>query len=319
MTEMAQTRKNARPLGKCIRFYTQATELDVYRNRDLLPLARAGGLAAIWFGIEDITAELVNKGQSASKIAELFALMHGLGIEPMAMVIHSDDQPLRSRNGDLSGLLNQARYLFNQGAVSYQCTYLGPAIGTRDIEPAAKAEKIFRSVGYSNVPQAFQDGNHVVASKHAQPWQQQLNVLRAYAAFYNPRNTLRALLGVRKDLVGPKRLLFQLIGQIGLVLTVPKLLAWARRLKRGPIEVYPGLQAARIPMVDAADGREINWAIEHVPSLRHPPKPHPLLPKAPASEVLAVALGSQPSEPGTFDVVGSSSRGSTVVRHLRRR
>lgn len=42
---------------------------------------------------------------------------------------------------------------------------------------------------------------------------------------------------------------------------------WAFRLKRGPIEVYPGLQTARIPMVDAASGQEINWAIEHLPSL----------------------------------------------------
>jgi radical SAM superfamily enzyme YgiQ (UPF0313 family) len=273
-TELARTRISGQPLGKRIRFYTQATELDVYRNRDLLPLAHAGGLAAIWFGIEDITAKLVNKGQTASKIAELFALLRRLDIEPMAMVIHSDAQPLRSRPGDLSGLLNQARYLFNQGAVSYQCTYLGPAVGTRDFEPAAKAGKIFKSVGHDNVPQAFQDGNHVVASKHSRPWQQQLNILRAYAAFYNPRNTLRAFLSLRKDSLGPKRLLFQLIGQIGLLLTVPKLLAWARQLKRGPIEVYPGLQAARIPMVDAADGREINWAIEHVPSLRHSPRAH---------------------------------------------
>jgi hypothetical protein len=61
-----------------------------------------------------------------------------------------------------------------------------------------------------------------------------------------------------------------LIGQIGLLLTVPKLLAWACRLKRGPIEVYEGLQRARIPMVDAAAGQEINWGIEHVPSLKRP-------------------------------------------------
>jgi hypothetical protein len=55
------------------------------------------------------------------------------------------------------------------------------------------------------------------------------------------------------------------------VLTVPRLLAWAWRLKRGPIEVYPGLQRARIPMRDATSGQEINWSIEHLPSLPNLP------------------------------------------------
>jgi radical SAM superfamily enzyme YgiQ (UPF0313 family) len=273
MTELARTRIAGKPLSTRIRFFTEATEFDVYRNRDLLPLARAGGLAAIWFGIEDITAALVNKGQTANKTAELFALLHKLDIEPMTMMIHSDAQPLRSRHGDLSGLLDQARYLFDQGAVSYQCTYLGPAVGTRNFEPAAKSRTIFKRVGHVSIPQAYQDGNHVVASRHARPWRQQINILQAYAAFYNPWNTLRAFLNMPRSSLGPKRLLFQVIGQIGLVLTIPRLLAWARRLKRGPIEVYPSLQPARIPMIDAAGGEEINWAIGHVPSLKHPPQP----------------------------------------------
>ncbi len=264
MTALAETKVHGRSLGQSIRFFTEATQFDVYKNRDLLPLARAGGLRAIWFGIEDITAELVNKGQSAGKTAELFALLHQIGIEPMTMMIHSDNQPLRSSPGDLSGLLNQARYLFGQGAVTYQCTYLGPAVGTRDFEPAAQARAIYRYVGGRPVPQAFQDGNHVVASQHPRPWQQQLNVLRAYAAFYNPLNTLRVLCGRRRTLRS-KRLKFQLVGQIGLLLTAPRMMAWAWRLRRGPIQRYPGLLPARIPMIDAASGQEINWAIQHVP------------------------------------------------------
>jgi len=264
MTALAETKVRSRSLGRCIRFFTEATQFDVHKNQDLLPLARAGGLRAIWFGIEDLTAELVNKGQSAGKTAELFALLHQIGIEPMTMMIHSDNQPLRSPPGDLAGLLNQARYLFSQGAVTYQCTYLGPAVGTRDFEPAARAGAIYRRVGGRVIPQAFQDGNHVVASKHPRPWQQQLNVLRAYAAFYNPLNTLRVLCR-RQRTLRSKRLKFQLIGQIGLLLTIPKLIAWAWRLKRGPIERYPGLLPARIPMIDAASGQEINWAIQHVP------------------------------------------------------
>lgn len=272
MTEMARARVAGQPLAERIRFYTEATEFDVYRNRDLLPLCRDAGLKAIWFGIEDITAELVNKGQTAGKTAELFSLLQSLGIEPMTMMIHSDDQPLRSRSGDLSGLLDQARYLFQYGAVSYQCTYLGPAVGTRDFEVAARGGAIFERVGNERIPPAFQDGNHVVASRHPRPWRQQLNILQAYTAFYNPWNTLRAFLGIRGNPLWRKRLLFQVIGQIGLVLTIPRLLGWAWRLKRGPIEAYSGLQAARIPMVDAASGEEIHWAIEHLPSLHRRPR-----------------------------------------------
>jgi len=267
MTELANRKVDGKPLGKCIRFFTEATEFDVYKNRDLLPLARAGGLSAIWFGIEDITAELVNKGQTEVKTSELFPLLLKLGIEPMTMMIHSDTQPLHSTNGDLSGLLNQARYLFEQGAVSYQCTYLGPAVGTRDFEPAVKSRTVYRRVGLREIPQAFQDGNHVAASAHPEPWSRQVNVLRAYAAFYNPLNMLRTFFRFRRDSLGGKRLLFQLVGQIGLLLTAPRLLAWAWRLKCGPIEMWDGLQPARIPMVDVATGREINWAIEHIPTL----------------------------------------------------
>lgn len=264
MSELARTKVRGQPLSKHIRFFTEATQFDVFKHRDILPLCRDGGLRAIWFGIEDITAELVNKGQSEGKTAELFSYMRGLGIEPMAMMIHSDDQPLRSAPGDLSGLTNQAKYLFDTGAVSYQCTYLGPAIGTRDIETAVNAKTLYKSVGGKPIPQAFQDGNHVVASRHGAPWERQINVLRAYWTFYNPLNMLRTLGSLGRDRMFRKRLMYQFIGQIGLAMTVPKLLSWARKLKRGPIEVYEGLQRARIPMVDAAAGHEIFWAIQRI-------------------------------------------------------
>ncbi len=266
LSELAGTTSGGVRLGKRIKFYTEATQADVYKNRDLLPMCRKAGLRGLWFGIEDLTGELVKKGQSADRTAQLFALMHRIGIQPHAMMIHSDIQPLRSAPGDLSGLLNQARYVFRRGAVSYQCTYLGPAIGTRNLEPALTSRAAFERVGGMPVPNAFQDGNHVVASRHPRPWQQQLNLLRAYVAFYNPVNTVRALLGIRKDSVSTKRFFHQLIGQIGLLLTIPRMLAWAWRLRRGPIEAYGGLAAARIPMIDAASGNEINWAIEHLPS-----------------------------------------------------
>jgi len=74
------------------------------------------------------------------------------------------------------------------------------------------------------------------------------------------------LLGIRRDAVSARRLLFQIVGQIGLVMTIPKMLRWAWRLKRGPIKPWDGVQTARIPMVDSLSGQEINWAIDRPPS-----------------------------------------------------
>jgi hypothetical protein len=265
MTVLAETTTTGgRLLGSRIRFYTEATQFDVHKNQDLLPLCRKAGLRAIWFGIEDILGEVVNKGQSEGKTAELFGVMRKIGIEPMAMMIHSDEQPLHSEKGNLAGLINQARYLFNKGAVSYQCTYLGPAIGTRDIEQAAEARILYRTVGGERIPEAYFDGNHVVASRHATPWERQMNVMRAYWTFYNPINTLRVLASIGRDATFAKRLLFQIVGQIGLVLTVPKLLNWAHKLRDERIEVYDGLQQARIPMVDPDRTREVMWSIDQV-------------------------------------------------------
>jgi len=270
MSELARTRTGGVSLGERIRFYTEATQADVFKNRDLLPLCRKAGLHGLWIGIEDITAVLVKKGQSADKTTQLFEVMHQNGIGPHVMMIHSDAQPLRSRPGDLSGLLNQARYVLERGAVSYQCTYLGPAVGTRDLEPALASGAVFHRVGGRLVPNAFQDGNHIAASQHPRPWQRQLNLLRAYFSFYNPINAARALLAIRRNAVAPKQLVHQIIGHLGLLLTVPKLLAWAARLKRGPIETYNGLTPARIPMIDAESGGEIDWAVGQIPSIDAP-------------------------------------------------
>ncbi len=274
MTALQQTQTRGVSLGKVIRFYTEATQFDVFRNRDLLGLCRKSGLRGIWFGIEDITAELVNKGQQAGKMADLFAEMNALGIVPMAMLIHNDEQPLRTRRGNLAGLINQARYMFRAGAISYQCTYLMPMVGTRCYEAALASGIVYHSVGHRPVPEHRMDGNHIVASQHARPWRRQLHLLLAYATFYNPANLLRGLLGSHRDAVSPKRLAYQIIGQIGLLRTIPKMLRWAWRLRRGPIERHEGLSPARIPLIDVRTGQPIQWAVEHLldapPSERFP-------------------------------------------------
>jgi radical SAM superfamily enzyme YgiQ (UPF0313 family) len=271
MTELSETKTRSVPLAQKIKFYTEATQFDVYKNKDLLALCRKGGLRGIWFGIEDITAELVNKGQNAGKTAELFARMHEVGIMPMAMMIHSDCQPLVSRRGDLSGLINQAGYLFKAGAVSYQCTHLGPAVGTRDFEKSAESGSMFERVAGQPVPEAYQDGNHVVTSNRPRPWLRQINPLLGYIWFYNPINMIRTVFQLKKNSVSPKRIAFQIIGQAGLFYTIPKTLYWSWRLLLGPVRKFHGVPKARMPMIDVHTGELINWGIDHpiTPDMMH--------------------------------------------------
>ena len=46
MEAMAATTTGGAPLGERIRFYTEATEFDVHKNQDILPLCRRAGLRA---------------------------------------------------------------------------------------------------------------------------------------------------------------------------------------------------------------------------------------------------------------------------------
>ena len=86
---MASTQFRGERLGKQIRFGTESTMIDLYRNRDLLPLAgpSSAGMAAIWLGVEDLSARLVDKGQTPEMTKELFADMLAQEISPMAMLM----------------------------------------------------------------------------------------------------------------------------------------------------------------------------------------------------------------------------------------
>ena len=95
--EMFETMSRAtiagRPFRKAVRWGTEATEFDTWKNRDLLKPARGAGLRALWLGIEDLTATLVKKGQSVNKTIELFSVMNKTGICPMPMMMHHDAPP----------------------------------------------------------------------------------------------------------------------------------------------------------------------------------------------------------------------------------
>jgi radical SAM superfamily enzyme YgiQ (UPF0313 family) len=246
-TELAKGKYRGKPFRDSIVFGTEATEFDVYKNQDLLPLCREGGLRAIWFGIEDMTAELVKKGQSPEKTRHLFKIMNEQGIAPMSMMMHHDGQPLASR-GNLYGLLNQARFLRKSGSVSLQVTILTPSVGSKGYEEPYDTGMVIEQAGDMALQDYQYDGNHCIATNDPKPWRKQLNIYLAYASFYNPVNFLRAILDW-KDPVWTFRVVYQIYGMAGLAKSIKRGFGWLWSLYRGPVKKMEAQPRRRLLMV----------------------------------------------------------------------
>jgi radical SAM superfamily enzyme YgiQ (UPF0313 family) len=246
---MARASICGKPLRKALRWGTEATAFDIWKNRALLRTARRAGLRALWIGIEDLTATLINKGQSVNGTAELFTLLNERGILPMPMMMHHDGQPLYTRDS-LYGLLNQVRFLRKCGAQSMQVTILTPSVGTRSYESRYSDGLVFGTVGSRPVEQWQFDGNHVVASSLPKPWRTQLNVLLAYAMYYNPVSLLGSIIRPSNGLY-LAAVLEKSQGMVGLCANVIDSLRWSYRLWRGPISRLTSPPGPRMPLVRA--------------------------------------------------------------------
>lgn len=245
-TAMARGKIRNKPLRKAITFATEATEFDVFKNVDLLPLARSAGLRALWLGIEDLTAGLVKKGQGVKKTQALFKLLVKQGIAPMPMMMHYDGQPLWTWRG-LHGLLNQVRFLWKAGAPTCQVTLLTPMVGSKGYEQPFRDGCVLSMAGGQAIEDYQFDGNHCVATQDPRPWRRQVNTLLGYASFYNPLNLVRAL--PRFDRLWAQRIMFQFYGMVGVTKSVYHLRGWLRQLLSGSIEKLTELPAAKFPMV----------------------------------------------------------------------
>jgi radical SAM superfamily enzyme YgiQ (UPF0313 family) len=246
-TELAKGKVHGKRFRDAIFFGTEATEFDVYKNHDLLPVCRDGGLRAIWFGIEDMTAELVKKGQSPEKTKALFEIMNRLGICPMPMMMHHDGQPLYSP-GQLYGLLNQVRFLRKTGSVSVQVTILTPSVGSKGYEEPYEKGMVIEQAGDKMLEDYQYDGNHCIATDDPHPWRKQLNLYLAYASFYNPLNFVKAMLRW-KDPLWRYKVLWQILGMMGVVKSVATGWKWLWNLYRGPVKKMTGLPRRRLLMV----------------------------------------------------------------------
>jgi hypothetical protein len=240
------------PLSRRARWHTEVTVHDTLQMKEHLPLICQSGCRALWLGVEDLTATLVKKGQSADKTTEAFRALRDAGICPMPMMMHHDAQPLYSRGSDY-GLLNQVELLRRAGAVSMQILMIGPAAGSKLIESTYTSGQVFKRVGGKSVRPHMHDGNYVIASKHKRPWQKQLTMLAGYLYFYNPIWFIVALIH-HKTRVRLKPAIMQIIGMMGLVMTVARMSGWTLRLMFGAIERHTVPPASQIPMrsVDGA-------------------------------------------------------------------
>jgi len=248
---LAEAEFEGTPLRKKARWYTEVTVHDTLLMKEHLPLVRESGCRALWLGVEDMTATLVKKGQSVDKTSEAFRALRENGICPMPMMMHHDSQPLYSP-GTNYGLLNQIRILRKAGAVSLQVLMLTPAAGSKLLEETFTSGQVFKSVGGKEVRPHMFDGNYVVASNHKRPWLKQLNMLAGYLYFYNPIWLIVALLNSRSR-VNVKPAGMQVVGMMGLAMTIARTSGWALRLMWGRIERLREPPASRIPM-RAVDG-----------------------------------------------------------------
>ena len=157
-------------------------------------------------------------------------------------------------------------------------------MGSKLLEPTYTSGQVFKSVGGKEVRPHICDGNYVVASSHKRPWQKQLTMLAGYLYFYNPVWFVLALVRAQTS-VSKKSALMQIIGMMGLVMTVARTSGWALRLMFGRIERETHPPTSQIPM------RSIDGApASHDPSvttiqIQHPLVRHPALPRELAASV----------------------------------
>ena len=248
---LARTEIGGLPFRKRIRWGTEVTVHDTLQLRDHLPTVRKAGVRSLWLGVEDMTATLVNKGQSVGKTVEALQLLTRHGISPMPMMMHHDEQPFISRGPKPYGLINQIRLLRKAGAVSMQVLMLVPATGSKLYAGTYTSGMAYESVGGRIVEEHMLGGNYVIASHHPKPWRKQINILLAYAYFYNPLRMLVAIVRPKSKLYLADAI-WQGLGMWGLSLTVWRTLGWNLRLWRGVIRRKSAPPISPFPMCSAS-------------------------------------------------------------------
>jgi len=256
---------NGKPFRDVLFYGTEGTEHQAKMYSHLFPLMREGGMRAIWFGIEDLSKTLINKGQSAEKTIEVFRKMRENGISPMTMMMHFQGQPLKGDPEKLDGILDQIKFLKRNGASTVQITYNGPSIGSRDYkENHFDKGIVLKNVGGLPVDHYLYDGNHVISTPEENVLERQDNLMRCYESFYNIGNFTKASWnyfkarvsgdGRAQDIAGVE-LAFQFGAIKALRLSKRNVKEWRKALASGHdnFEYHQGAPESSIQIVQASE------------------------------------------------------------------
>ena len=270
---LARVKIGGLPIRKRLRWGTEVTVHDTLKLKDHLPTMRNAGIRTLWLGVEDMTGTLVKKGQSVNKTTEAFHALQRHGICPMPMMMHHDGQPLISRGPKPYGLLNQVRILRQAGAISMQVLSLVPSPGSKLYGETYASRMVFARADGRAVEERMFGGTYVIASRDTKAWQKQLNLLIAYAYFYNPLRFLLALVRPKSRLYAADAI-WQAIGMWGLLATTRRTFGWAVRLWRGPIRWHTAPPRSHIPMIGPG-GMPADHALPGTPMAIQPANPYP--------------------------------------------
>jgi len=268
LESLAEIQTQGRRLSESVDWGTEATVCDTLLMAEHFSLARKAGLRALWLGVEDMTGQLIRKGQTIANTMDVFRKLASAGISPMPMLIHHDSQPLYTTTSQY-GLLNQVNLLRKAGAVDLQVLMLTPAPGSKMYEATFESGSVVGSAAGKAVEDWMMGDNHVVASAARKSWGKQLNIIAAYLFFYNPLRLLGALMRPKSRMrlvdVGS-----QLIGMWGAALTIRRTLGWAIRLLVGPVVPARAVPVSRIPMRNPR-GAQASHALPGTPTPRTTP------------------------------------------------
>ena len=259
---LAAAKIDGAPLRHRARIFTEVTVHDTMKMAEHLPLIRKAAIRALWVGVEDMSGALVKKGQTANETMQAFQLLKKLGICPMPMMMHHDDQKLLTRK-DSSGLLNQVRFLRKAGAASLQVLMITPSPGSKVYDETYSSGMVYDRVGNRRVDEYMIDGNYVIASHHPKPWRKQFNILAAYMYFYNPLAFLAKILTLNTRLKNAY-IAMQIYGMYGLTQTIRRTFTWPFRLMLCKIKRRTKLPTSGIPMRNV-EGERAAHALDGTP------------------------------------------------------
>lgn len=252
---MAQIRFHGAPLRGQIKIGTEAVLADVEKRIDVLPAAAEGGLVAVWFGLETFNLTDLNKGQTTSKTAMVFARMRACGISPNAMIMLFLGQGWKGNRSHLFGVAETLNVLNRYGATYMQLMHLSASPGSAFYEGHYLRREVFCKVGRYTVEDNCLDGNRVVVDfsggknpSHS-AWRQIL-ILGAYWKFYHPGRLIKKFVRycVYPTEVHLQDLRFSWFGLLQVAVTTVRYVPWIWALWRGPWEKHSTTPELKVPV-----------------------------------------------------------------------